>query len=1197
MSCNLKQALVKVEELLKFPAIQKNTPFEIKRIKFEIEAMMAAKNKMLRGPEVLPYDSNLKETSKKVTPEFDTLPEYVPGQKNMTYAGIGSRETPMEVLELMTKASTWLGSKGYTLQSGGAIGADMAFEGKPYPKTLTAGSYDVVNKKGKVVLKAGEVVKIGSKKYTDAYYAFTDKSTKGSIVGSDWSEKVNLPNVKSFSSFDVVNNKFGNANKVRVIANELHPSSDGMDQWVEALMARNTYQIFGSNLDSPVDFVLFYAKEGKGIRPDGGTGQAVEMARLKGIPTVNMADSNWRVQLQEVLSNKKLPTKETSSEVKPSKETTYEVPSEVEPKKRVDTEDKTDKITTTPSENLNTPPSNKLDGEDEKYRLIEEDNLNAEYKNDKMFTVKDDISVNSLKNNQILVSSKSGDGIYTVSEESKLKNSIDKLLYEAEKNENKEYLVTDLGTKYTDEELVDMIFKVNGEMSDGAIPDNVKLPAKWKDIYYSKVAKDLGVTIKGLEPIKDKKIEKTEVSKSGIEVLKSQQEEAAVKMINMLNSEIDDTFMLEGEAGTGKSYTVSKVLAQYMQEPGHTEVITVAAATAHKAKDVIGDMIDEVLQSVDKNPDRKVKRVVDLRLPSILSDTDSRKVVVLDEVSMVSPETMADIKRALDKAASEGVRHKVIMLGDRAQLRPVINILNANNIIAYKNNYTGHYVFKKNAYDLGINGSFDGKNFIPNDKYRTDAVLPAKLNADGSLTIDASSMQLKSFLFRDLGNTSDKLKHKLDEQQRNTTATFEAIRKFRTDNIETSTAAENTKSYNEQLNDAIKGLTKVGAVLLSNSNSKVPKKVMNDIRDGKGVFLSYTNKTVDTANTLFTHIFAKETGVKENIESAETYGVFAGQRVFSVSNIQLGGAKVTNNTQGEVVKLEKLSKINSSIMLYDTDRVYDIAKSTYPNMWNFTSGTKLIKPKVTVSMSSNKLTTDSIDMLKAVGINILTESDGYQYLVDVMLNNTSQNAIIKYVNDNSEKFSGFMSMIGDSNKDDRALTAFLLEYASIRIQVTTKDMEENVIVSLGDMMREHNLQNSNKKYTKMVYSKDIVSILKGIAAPYAQTVHKSQGSTFNSVISDNSTNYYQSTVNKLETLYVAYSRSKGDIVIAPNILDNLRGYKTSETESALDEYLTPDLTPEASTKSEDSIISDKAPDTEHKVTIDEITRCLNLHKG
>ena len=317
MSCNLKQALDKVEKLLKFSAIQKNIPFEIKRIKFEIEAMMAAKDKMLRGPEVLPYEGKLKETSKKATPEFDALPEYVPGQKNMTYAGIGSRRTPKEVLELMTKASAWLGERGYQLQSGGAIGADMAFEGKPYPRVLTAGSYDVVNKKGKVVLKANETVKIGSEKYADAYYAFTDKATKGSIVGSDWSNKVNIPKVASFSAFDVTNNKFGNSSKVLNIAKELHTNPEKLTKWSEALMARNTYQIFGSNLDTPVDFVLFYAKEGKGIRPDGGTGQAVEMARLKGVPTINMADANWRKQLENAIkgTSSKNNVKETANEV------------------------------------------------------------------------------------------------------------------------------------------------------------------------------------------------------------------------------------------------------------------------------------------------------------------------------------------------------------------------------------------------------------------------------------------------------------------------------------------------------------------------------------------------------------------------------------------------------------------------------------------------------------------------------------------------------------------------------------------------------------------------------------------------------------------------------------------------------------------------------------------------------------------
>ena len=44
------------------------------------------------------------------------------------YAGIGSRETPKEILELMTLAAKAFADKGFTLRSGGAIGADVAFE-------------------------------------------------------------------------------------------------------------------------------------------------------------------------------------------------------------------------------------------------------------------------------------------------------------------------------------------------------------------------------------------------------------------------------------------------------------------------------------------------------------------------------------------------------------------------------------------------------------------------------------------------------------------------------------------------------------------------------------------------------------------------------------------------------------------------------------------------------------------------------------------------------------------------------------------------------------------------------------------------------------------------------------------------------------------------------------------------------------
>jgi hypothetical protein len=81
-------------------------------------------------------------------------------------------------------------------------------------------------------------------------------------------------------------------------------------------MARNTNQVFGDNLDTPVDFVLFYAEETDNIfRPKGGTGQAVEMARLKGIPTFNMSNNNWEKQFYQFLNNK-FAKPETSSTTK-----------------------------------------------------------------------------------------------------------------------------------------------------------------------------------------------------------------------------------------------------------------------------------------------------------------------------------------------------------------------------------------------------------------------------------------------------------------------------------------------------------------------------------------------------------------------------------------------------------------------------------------------------------------------------------------------------------------------------------------------------------------------------------------------------------------------------------------------------------------------------------------------------------------
>lgn len=54
----------------------------------------------------------------------------------MIYAGIGSREPPPTILDYMKFIAMTLGDRGYTLRSGGAIGADAAFEyGAKHSKT------------------------------------------------------------------------------------------------------------------------------------------------------------------------------------------------------------------------------------------------------------------------------------------------------------------------------------------------------------------------------------------------------------------------------------------------------------------------------------------------------------------------------------------------------------------------------------------------------------------------------------------------------------------------------------------------------------------------------------------------------------------------------------------------------------------------------------------------------------------------------------------------------------------------------------------------------------------------------------------------------------------------------------------------------------------------------------------------------
>lgn len=140
------------------------------------------------------------------------------------YAGIGSRETPQEFLELFTRVAKYLSLNACILRSGGAKGSDKAFE------------LGATNKEIYLPWKGFE--------------------------GND--SDLIVENVKAFE-----------------IAEKYHPRWNYLSQGAKRLQARNSHQILGWNLESPSDFVICWTKGGKG---NGGTGQAIRIAKDNNIP-------------------------------------------------------------------------------------------------------------------------------------------------------------------------------------------------------------------------------------------------------------------------------------------------------------------------------------------------------------------------------------------------------------------------------------------------------------------------------------------------------------------------------------------------------------------------------------------------------------------------------------------------------------------------------------------------------------------------------------------------------------------------------------------------------------------------------------------------------------------------------------------------------------------------------------------------
>ena len=111
MACKLPEAISRIEEIL-----SKNVEGVASAMLsgIQINMLNEAKNNLQSAIEIrMSRMQSNNSGSESKRPEFDKLPSYKEGQKNMTYAGIGSRETSIDIQKEMYKIAKELESLGY----------------------------------------------------------------------------------------------------------------------------------------------------------------------------------------------------------------------------------------------------------------------------------------------------------------------------------------------------------------------------------------------------------------------------------------------------------------------------------------------------------------------------------------------------------------------------------------------------------------------------------------------------------------------------------------------------------------------------------------------------------------------------------------------------------------------------------------------------------------------------------------------------------------------------------------------------------------------------------------------------------------------------------------------------------------------------------------------------------------------------
>lgn len=178
----------------------------------------------------------------------------------IVYAGVGSRDTPDGVLELMRRFGKAAGEAGWTLRSGGAEGADSAFE------------FGCDQAEGRKRI----------------FYA-----TEGDI------EESGNPNGHHGVA--------AHPEHLRTV-DQYHPKPSLLSGYVQRLMARNSAQVLGFNLDRPANLLVCWTPDGATSwehtsKSTGGSGQTIRIACDYGLVVSNLYWPESRSLIKSLISS------------------------------------------------------------------------------------------------------------------------------------------------------------------------------------------------------------------------------------------------------------------------------------------------------------------------------------------------------------------------------------------------------------------------------------------------------------------------------------------------------------------------------------------------------------------------------------------------------------------------------------------------------------------------------------------------------------------------------------------------------------------------------------------------------------------------------------------------------------------------------------------------------------------------------